>query len=113
LAYLTTRRKARVIGGIGHAVQMTKELRMGKLVVLEGGRNSLNEGTNEKLISGLEDLLGRAKSGEMKGLIYASIDRDNQTVSLGILHDPVTMGLHEAIGLSEMLSDSLLQNARD
>lgn len=86
---------------------------MGKLVVLEGGKNSLNEGTNERLISGLEDLISRARSGEMKGLIYASIDSDNQTVNLGILHDPVTMGLHEAIGLSEMLSDSLLQNARD
>ncbi len=86
---------------------------MGKLVVLEGGKNSLNEGTNEKLINGLEDLLAHAKSGALKGMIYATIHADNQTVDLGILHDPVTMGLHEAIGLSEMLSDSLLQNARD
>ncbi len=35
---------------------------MGKSVVLEGGKNTLNEGTNEKLINGLEDLLAPRKA---------------------------------------------------
>ena len=53
-----------------------------------------------------------AESGEIKAVCYASIDSDGQNVTLGVLRGENT-GLHEMIGLSHMLSDALLECARD
>jgi hypothetical protein len=45
-------------------------------------------------------------------MCYGGIDADGQTVSLGVLRDDNT-GLHEMVGLSQMLSDALLQSVRE
>jgi hypothetical protein len=60
----------------------------------------------------MQELLARAEAGELKALLLASIDSDNQNVTLGVLRGENT-GLHEMIGLSHMLSDALLESARD
>ena len=46
----------------------------------------------------MQELLARAEAGELKALCYASIDSDNQNVTLGVLRGDNT-GLHEVIGL--------------
>ncbi len=61
----------------------------------------------------IEQLRGAlAEFGELKAICYASVDADGQNVTLGILQDDRT-GIHELIGLSQMLSDAILQSARD
>jgi hypothetical protein len=85
---------------------------MSNLVLLSGERVKREQGDQKKLIVGLKELLARAEAGELKALCYASIDSDNQNVTLGVLRGEST-GLHEMIGLSHMLSDALLESARD
>ena len=85
---------------------------MSNLVLLSGERGKREQADQRKLIIGLQELLARAESGELKALCYASIDSDNQNVTLGVLRGEDT-GLHEMIGLSHMLSDALLETMRD
>jgi hypothetical protein len=85
---------------------------MTNLVLLQGERKKREKKTNKQLIAGLQELLAKAETGELKALCYGGIDEDGQTVSLGVLHDEKT-GLHEMIGLSQMLSDALLQSYRE
>ena len=85
---------------------------MSNLVLLSGERGKREKSDQKKLIIGLKELLARAEAGELKALCYASIDSDNQNVTLGVLCGENT-GLHEMIGLSQMLSDALLESARD
>jgi hypothetical protein len=85
---------------------------MSNLVLLSGERGKREKADQKKLIMGLQELLARAETGELKALCYASIDSDGQNVTLGVLRGENT-GLHEMIGLSHMLSDALLESARD
>ena len=85
---------------------------MSNLVLLSGERGKREKADQKKLIIGLQELLARAETGELKALCYASIDSDNQNVTLGVLRGENT-GLHEMIGLSHMLSDALLESSRD
>jgi hypothetical protein len=85
---------------------------MGNLVLLSGERAKKEMEEKQRLIVGLKELLARAECGELKAICYASVDADGQNVTLGILQDDKT-GLHELIGLSQMLSDAILQSARD
>ena len=85
---------------------------MSNLVLLSGERGKREKADQKKLIIGLQELLARAETGELKALCYASIDSDGQNVTLGVLRGENT-GLHEMIGLSHMLSDALLKSARD
>ena len=85
---------------------------MSNLVLLSGERGKREKADQKKLIIGLKELLARAEAGELKALCYASIDSDGQNVTLGVLRGENT-GLHEMIGLSHMLSDALLESARD
>jgi hypothetical protein len=85
---------------------------MSNLVLLSGERGKREKADQKKLIIGLQELLARAETGELKALCYASIDSDGQNVTLGVLRGENT-GLHEMIGLSHMLSDALLESARD
>ena len=85
---------------------------MSNLVLLSGERGKREKADQKKLIIGLQELLARAETGELKALCYASIDSDDQNVTLGVVRGENT-GLHEMIGLSHMLSDALLESARD
>ena len=67
-------------------------------VLLSGEREKREQADQAKLIAGLQELLARAEAGELKALCYASIDSDNQNVTLGVLRGDNT-GLHEVIGL--------------
>jgi hypothetical protein len=90
---------------------LSKVSDMSNLVLLSGERVKRKKANQKKLVIGLKELLARAEAGELKALCYASIDSDNQNVTLGILHGQDT-GLHEMIGLSRMLSDALMESAR-
>jgi hypothetical protein len=83
---------------------------MGKLVLIESARAERSEGDKEELISGLEALLQRAKNGEIKGICFAGVDFSGD-MTLGVLRRSAC-GLHELIGLSHILSDSLLESLR-
>jgi len=85
---------------------------MTNLVLLQGERKKREKEINKTLVTGLEELLAKAESGELKAMCYGGINADGQTVSLGVLHDDNT-GLHEMVGLSQMLSDALIQSVRD
>jgi hypothetical protein len=87
-------------------------MQMGNLVLLSGERAKKELEEKQRIIVGLKELLARAECGELKAICYASVDTDGQNVTLGILQDDKT-GLHELIGLSQMLSDAVLQSARD
>jgi hypothetical protein len=56
---------------------------MSNLVLLSGERVKREWAHQKKLIIGLKELLARAETGELKALCYASIDNDNQNVTLG------------------------------
>ena len=71
---------------------------MSNLVLLSGERGKREKADQKKLIIGLQELLARAETGELKALCYASIDSDGQNVTLGVLRGDDT-GLHEVIGL--------------
>ena len=58
---------------------------MSNLVLLSGERGKREKANQKKLIIGLQELLARAESGELKALCYASIDSDGQNVTLGVL----------------------------
>jgi hypothetical protein len=85
---------------------------MNKLVVLERVRDKRTAEKQERLIDGLKELLQRAESGSLKGVCYASIGSDDETLSFGVLHTPAC-GVHELVGLSQILNDRLLQVFRD
>ena len=85
---------------------------MTNLVLLNQERGKKISEGQQRLVEGLEDLLKKAKDGELKGLCYASIEVENDAIVLGVLHAD-TCGLHELIGVSQMLNDRLLQTCRD
>jgi hypothetical protein len=85
---------------------------MTNLVLLQGERKEREKEINRQLVSGLQELLAKAETGELKALCCGGIDGDGHTVSLGVLHGENT-GLHEMIGLSKMLSDALLHSFRE
>ena len=85
---------------------------MNKLVVLDRVREKRAAGRHERLIDGLKELLQRAESGTLKGVCYACIGSDDETLSFGVLHTPAC-GVHELVGLSQILNDRLLQIFRD
>jgi hypothetical protein len=70
-----------------------------------------SEGDKEELVSGLEKLLECAKSGEIKGICFAGVDF-NGDMTLGVLRRSACC-IHELIGLSHILSDSLLESLRE
>ena len=85
---------------------------MSNLVLLSGERAKREQADQMKLIMGLQELLAMAESGEIKAVCFASIDRANENVTLGILRGEDT-ALHEMIGIAHILSDALLETLRD
>ena len=85
---------------------------MTKLVVLERVREKKTAENQERLVEGLRELLKSAESGSFKGLCYACIGSDDATLSFGVLHTPAC-GVHELVGVSQILNDRLLGIFRD
>ena len=53
-----------------------------------------------------------AESGQIKAACYAALDCSSDNFTVGVLRDETT-GLHEMIGLAQILNDSLLDRLRD
>lgn len=85
---------------------------MTNLVLLSGEREKKDLEGQRRLIEGLQELLVRAEAGDLKALCYGGIGADGQSISLGILHNGA-IGLHEMVGLSQMLNDHLLKSCWD
>jgi hypothetical protein len=83
---------------------------MAELVLLQGKREKLTE-RQDRLVEQLEDLLREARAGKISGMVYATVGSE-ANVTLGVLNTD-TCGMHEMIGISQMLNDRLLQAVRD
>lgn len=84
---------------------------MAELVVLQNKRAELTEG-QERLVRELEKLLRRARTGQIRGFVYATVGGENSDIRLGMMNAD-NCGIHELIGLSELLGDQLRAAARD
>ncbi|AGK59922.1 hypothetical protein HYPDE_41268 [Hyphomicrobium denitrificans 1NES1] len=82
------------------------------LVLISEERAKKSEEQRQRLVTGLQELLAKAESGELRAMCYATIDNDGESVTLGVLQGGNT-GMHELVGLSQMLSDNLLHAVRD
>ena len=82
---------------------------MTNLVLLNQEREKKSIEGREGLVLGLKKLLEAAEKGEVRGLCYATVNNDD-TISLGILHTP-DCGVHELVGVSQMLNHRLVQAA--
>ena len=71
-----------------------KGIAMTNLVLLNQERSKKVLEGQQRMVEGLEDLLRKAKAGELKGLCYASIEVEDDTIVLGVLHAD-NCGLHE------------------
>ena len=60
----------------------------------------------------MQELLAMAESGQIKAVCYAALDCSSDNFTVGVLRDETT-GLHEMIGLAQILNDSLLDRLRD
>ena len=81
---------------------------MAELVVLQGMRPNLTE-EQDRLVNNLEELLRKARNGDIRGMVYATVGED-KAITLGVLNAQ-DVGLHEHIGLSQMLNSWLLTAA--
>ena len=82
---------------------------MTNLVLLNREREKKSIEGREDLVFGLKKLLEAAEKGELKGVCYATVN-DNDMLSFGILHTP-ECGVHELVGVSQMLNYRLVQAA--
>lgn len=85
---------------------------MSNLVLLNGEREKREQVDQAKLIAGLQELLTMAQTGQIKAVCYAALDFSGDNFTVGVLRDENT-GLHEMIGLAQILNDSLLERLRD
>jgi hypothetical protein len=65
------------------------------------------EGEGHSVVLGLRKLLGAAENGELKGVCYATVNADDE-LTFGILSTP-DCGVHELVGVSQMLNFRLIQ----
>jgi hypothetical protein len=84
---------------------------MAKLVVLQDKREKLTEG-QDRVVSQLEGLLKKARAGKIRGMVYATVAEEDASIMLGMLNTD-TCGVHELVGLSQMLNDRLLTAVRE
>ena len=79
------------------------------VVLLNQERAKKNAEDQEGLVAGLKRLLDAAERGELKGVCYATINSGDM-LSFGILHTS-ECGVHELVGVSQMLNFRLIQAA--
>jgi hypothetical protein len=77
------------------------------LVLLSEEREKKAVQDQAALVLGLKNLLEAAENGEVKGVCYATVNNDDQ-LSFGILSTP-DCGVHELVGVSQMLNFRLIQ----
>ena len=84
---------------------------MTNLVLIKEEREKKSEEGRQDLIKGLRKLLERAEAGDLKGVCFAGVDFDGD-MTIGVLRAG-GCGIHELVGLSSILNDSLLQALRE
>jgi hypothetical protein len=77
------------------------------LVVLSEEREKEAVQDQAALVLGLKNLLEAAENGELKGVCYATVNNDDE-LSFGILSTP-NCGVHELVGVSQMLNFRLIR----
>jgi hypothetical protein len=82
------------------------------LVLLSNERAKREREEQLQLISNIRELLAMAESGQIKAVCYAALDYSGDDFTVGVLRAGTT-GLHEMIGLAQILNDLLLERLRD
>ena len=77
------------------------------LVLLSEAREKKAVQDQAALVLGIKNLLEAAENGELKGVCYATVNNDDE-LSFGILSTP-DCGVHELVGVSQMLNFRLIQ----
>ena len=80
-----------------------------KLVLLSQEREKKSVEDQESVVAGVKRLLEAAENGELKGVCYATVNRGD-LLSFGVLHTS-ECGVHELVGVSQMLNFRLVQAA--
>ncbi len=86
---------------------------MAELVVLQNKREKLTDG-QDRLVSQLEDLLRKARGGKIRGMVFGTVGSNEEStpIALGITNTD-DCGIHELVGVSQILNDRILQLIRD
>jgi hypothetical protein len=84
---------------------------MTNLVLLSQERKKKSIQAQEHLVWGLKKLVEAAEKGELRGVCYATVNI-NDMISFGILHTP-DCGVHELVGVTQMLNFRLTQAAAE
>jgi hypothetical protein len=82
---------------------------MTKLVVLADERKKQDLEDQSNIVDGLKKLLASAEKGEFSGVCYATVGSDDN-LSFGILSNS-TCGVHELVGVSQLLNMRLIKAA--
>ncbi len=76
---------------------------MGDLVNINGHRDERIKEQRENIVRGLEDLLGRARAGQIVGVCFAAVPADRQSLIIGGYKSD-DCGAHELVGVSTLLA---------
>jgi hypothetical protein len=76
---------------------------MGDLVGLDGFRDRRTQQQQERVVRGLEDLIERARAGEVIGVCFAAVPADRKSVVVGA-YKTDDCGAHELVGVSTLLA---------
>jgi hypothetical protein len=84
---------------------------MAKLVSLERVKDQRAREKRKRLVTALENLLARAKSGEISGVCFAAIPADRQSLCIAALHND-DCGFYELVGAATLMADHVVSAAR-
>ena len=84
---------------------------MAKLVNLESVKDQRAQQKRKRMVAGLENLLARAKSGEISGVCFAAITADRESVCIAALHNQDS-SFHELVGATILMTDYVVGAAR-
>lgn len=79
---------------------------MGELISLDDVLQAQQKEDQARMVEGLQELLKRAQDGELLAVAFIAVPKERQNLSIGLLKTE-TVGLHELVGSSVILSDYL------
>ncbi len=77
---------------------------MADLICIDGLKTKRALEERAKIVEGLEQLLTRAKAGELLGVAFVALPMDRECLSVGMLKT-AECGTYELVGASVMMSD--------
>lgn len=84
---------------------------MSNLTILHRTRAEKECLQQEAIVARIEELLGRAKAGDVRGVCYAMLLANGHAISIGMIKDD-TCGLYEMVGAATILADHMVRNTR-